>query len=77
MTVVTRQPLQLLLPHMQRALSAFLGGLLHVSQNDGNTDFASFPGLSILVKSRGYIADGRCAPRDMWPAAPSKPTPQF
>lgn len=39
MTVVTRQPLQLLLPHMQRALSAFLGGLLHVSQNDGNRKY--------------------------------------
>lgn len=43
----------------------------------GNPNLATFLGLSILVKTQGYIADGRCAPRSMWPAAPSKPTPQF
>lgn len=45
----------------------------HNMMETGNTNFASLPRLSIFVKSKGYIADERCALQGMWPAAPARP----
>ena len=64
MTLVTRQPLQLSLPHRQRALSAFLGGLLHVSRHDGNrkSRLRKLPRAFPSRQIQRHIVDGRvCA----------------
>lgn len=79
MTLTTGESLQvhLLLRQSLCQPSRMAYCMSHNMMETGNPNFPSFSGLSILVKSSGYIADERCAPRGMWPAAPSKPTPQF
>lgn len=64
MTLATGEPLQVHLLQRQSLCqpSRMAYCMSHNMMETGNPNFPSFPGLSILVKSSGYIADERCAP---------------